>query len=271
MLLEEAVDLTRKTPASQLTPVESVQLHSLRGARGPYDAITVRIGGLSLRCDLVNDRQLRLASILAQSYGCELGIEPQYRERVSRALERGRPSDLNRREPIQATSIRLSNRATTSGEFDAIVVVIADLHLVVELVDDSQIRLAKQLSASHGLELWAVHPHLVDRLERALAGPSETTVKPERDPMYNTDNFPTFICNHGNWDIYTNARGKCAAIPSEDGAAMGCKASQFGDRVYVKQTLPAEYAAWEKLHEAQVVTLPDGQSNDRAVGRETVL
>jgi hypothetical protein len=146
-----------------------VQLHSRRGARGAYDAITVRIGGLSLRCDLVNDRQLRLASLLAQSHGCELGVEPQYRERVSRALERVKPRDQNL-DPIQATSVRLSNRATTSGEFDAIVVVIADLHLVVELVDDSQITLAKQLSVSHGLELWAVHPHLVDRMERALAG-----------------------------------------------------------------------------------------------------
>jgi hypothetical protein len=75
----------------------------------------------------------------------------------------------------------------------------------------------------------------------------EPTVKPERDGVYNTENFPTFICNHGNWDIYTNSRGRCAAIPTRDAAAIGCKATQFGDRAYVKNTLPAEYAAWEAL------------------------
>lgn len=79
---------------------------------------------------------------------------------------------------------------------------------------------------------------------------TEPTVKPERDGVYNTENFPTFICNHGNWDIYTNSRGYCAAIPTRDAAGIGCKASQFGDRAYVKTTLPAEYAAWEALRRA---------------------
>ena len=79
--------------------------------------------------------------------------------------------------------------------------------------------------------------------DRKLA---ETTVEPERHSVYNTENFPTFICNHGNWDIYTNSRGICAAIPTSEAAAIGCKASQFGDRAYVKITLPSEYARWEE-------------------------
>ncbi len=77
----------------------------------------------------------------------------------------------------------------------------------------------------------------------------ESTVNPEVDGVYNTKNFPIFICNHGNWDIYTNSRGRCAAIPTRTAAGIGCKASQFGDRAYVKSTLPAEYAAWEALQQ----------------------
>lgn len=76
---------------------------------------------------------------------------------------------------------------------------------------------------------------------------TQQTVDLEVDGVYNTKNFPTFICHHGNWDIYTNSRGWCAAIPTTTAAGIGCKASQFGDRAYVKSTLPAEYAAWEAL------------------------
>jgi hypothetical protein len=75
----------------------------------------------------------------------------------------------------------------------------------------------------------------------------KTPATPERHDVYNTENFPNFICHHANWDIYTNARGWCAAIPTKDAAAIGCRASHFGDRAYVKITLPAEYAAWEQL------------------------
>ena len=54
---------------------------------------------------------------------------------------------------------------------------------------------------------------------------------------YNKKKFPHFICNHGNWDIYANERGDCAAIPTEAAKANGCEASHFGDIRYVWVTL----------------------------------
>ena len=48
-------------------------------------------------------------------------------------------------------------------------------------------------------------------------------------PYYNKTKFPLFICHHGNWDIYANDTGKCAALPSELGEKSGCRASYFGD------------------------------------------
>lgn len=56
-------------------------------------------------------------------------------------------------------------------------------------------------------------------------------------PHYNTDNFPFFVCNHGNWDIYRNAKGYCAAIPTKKAARIGCRASHFGDLRYTQITL----------------------------------
>lgn len=56
-------------------------------------------------------------------------------------------------------------------------------------------------------------------------------------PYYNRTNFPRFVCRNGNWDIYANAAGYCAAIPTEAAAADGCKASHFGDAAYVRVTL----------------------------------
>ena len=54
---------------------------------------------------------------------------------------------------------------------------------------------------------------------------------------YNTDNFPIFVANCGNWDIYANAKGHCASIPTPSAAAEGCLPSHFGDAGYVKVTL----------------------------------
>ena len=54
---------------------------------------------------------------------------------------------------------------------------------------------------------------------------------------YNTDNFPIFVANHGNWDIYANAKGHCASIPTPSASAIGCLPSHFGDADYVKVTL----------------------------------
>ncbi|MGF6440092.1 hypothetical protein [Paraburkholderia youngii] len=82
----------------------------------------------------------------------------------------------------------------------------------------------------------------------AASGKTGSVVSPEQHDFYNTKSFPTLICNHGNWDIYTNARGWCAAIPTRAGSDGGCKASHFGDRAFVKKHLPVEYAAWEDLH-----------------------
>lgn len=56
-------------------------------------------------------------------------------------------------------------------------------------------------------------------------------------PHYNKKNFPQFVMNHGNWDIYANDQGACAAIPTEDAALIGCSASHFGNMDYVRKTL----------------------------------
>lgn len=58
---------------------------------------------------------------------------------------------------------------------------------------------------------------------------------------YNTTNYPVFVCNHGNWDIYRNDGGYCAAIPTIAAAAIGCKATHFGDRRYVAATLGVRF------------------------------
>lgn len=63
--------------------------------------------------------------------------------------------------------------------------------------------------------------------------------------LYNRANFPRFVVNHGNWDICADARGYCAAIPTAEAEAKGCKASHFGDMAYVRVTLARELAALE--------------------------
>jgi hypothetical protein len=58
------------------------------------------------------------------------------------------------------------------------------------------------------------------------------------DDCYTRKNFPEFVANHGNWDIYMNPETQhCAAIPTDKAAAEGCRATHFGDREYVKATL----------------------------------
>ena len=55
---------------------------------------------------------------------------------------------------------------------------------------------------------------------------------------YNHANFPHYVCDHGNWEIYRNDKGHCAAIakPSKE----GCRSSHFGDMNYVRVTLHDE-------------------------------
>lgn len=54
--------------------------------------------------------------------------------------------------------------------------------------------------------------------------------KKQSAQIYNTTNFPILVAHHGNWDIYRNAAGHCAAIP----VVEGCRASHFGDMNYLK-------------------------------------
>ncbi len=59
--------------------------------------------------------------------------------------------------------------------------------------------------------------------------------------FYNTDLFPVLVAHHGNWDIYRNANGYCAAIPTEHGAAIGCRASHFGDMAHLRTVPDLDY------------------------------
>jgi len=68
---------------------------------------------------------------------------------------------------------------------------------------------------------------------------------------YNRVNFPNFVCNHGNWDIYASATGHCAAIPSEAGEKAGCRASHFGDMAYTRLVLREEIAQEEAKRSAE--------------------
>ena len=61
-----------------------------------------------------------------------------------------------------------------------------------------------------------------------------------RHHCYNRDQFPHFIANHGNWNLYANDSGYCAAIPTPEAAANGCNATHFGDLAYVNATLQRE-------------------------------
>ena len=54
---------------------------------------------------------------------------------------------------------------------------------------------------------------------------------------YNRANFPIFVVNHGNHDICANDVGYCAAIPTPEAEANGCRATHFGDMAYVRHTL----------------------------------
>jgi len=64
----------------------------------------------------------------------------------------------------------------------------------------------------------------------------------QKHPEYNVLNYPRFVCHHGNWDIWANGNGRCAAIPSPSGEAAGCNATMFGDMQYVQITLRKELA-----------------------------
>ena len=50
---------------------------------------------------------------------------------------------------MKAVIVRVARRATTVREYDAIIVVLGDLHLACDLVSDRQIKLAKKIADDH--------------------------------------------------------------------------------------------------------------------------
>jgi hypothetical protein len=57
------------------------------------------------------------------------------------------------------------------------------------------------------------------------------------ETYYTKENFPSFVCNDGPWDIYRNDYNYCAAIPTDQAAREGHLPSHFGDIGYVRATL----------------------------------
>ena len=69
-----AIDLARHAvlQAEDAELIRRVSIQRRSGSRGNYFVIEVRTHDLILTCDLVNERQLRLARRLAKDYGVEL-------------------------------------------------------------------------------------------------------------------------------------------------------------------------------------------------------
>lgn len=70
---------------------------------------------------------------------------------------------------MKPTAIRIHRQSNTAREYDAIQVVLADLHLSCDLVSDRQISLAKRLADENGMPL-EVAPELQARVARVLQG-----------------------------------------------------------------------------------------------------
>ncbi len=64
-----------------------VRLHRKATTTREYDAITVCIGDLKLSCDVVDDRQIRIAALLADSHQCPFQVAPELTERAETALK----------------------------------------------------------------------------------------------------------------------------------------------------------------------------------------
>lgn len=63
-----------------------VKVHRVATASREYDAITVCIGDLHLRCDAVDDRSIRLARRLADAHGAYFMYDDATALRVQAAL-----------------------------------------------------------------------------------------------------------------------------------------------------------------------------------------
>lgn len=53
--------------------------------------------------------------------------------------------------------------------------------------------------------------------------------------LFNRDNYPLFVCEHGHWDIWRNEAGECAAIPNVKGRLAGNEPSHFGTMDHVRK------------------------------------
>ena len=67
----------------------------------------------------------------------------------------------------QVKAVRVQRTQTGTREYNAITVVLADLHLSCDVVNARQLRLAKHLAASHGAA-FMVDPLLQAQVDRAL-------------------------------------------------------------------------------------------------------
>lgn len=68
----------------------------------------------------------------------------------------------------RASLVRVHTKEVGSRRYDAITVVVADLHLSCDWVNTRQLRLAKRLADSHGAD-FQVAPELQGRVDRELA------------------------------------------------------------------------------------------------------
>jgi hypothetical protein len=71
----------------------------------------------------------------------------------------------------QATLVRVHTKEVGTRRFNAITVVLADLHLTCDWTNRRQLRLAKRLAESHGA-LFQVDPVLRERVDAELQRPS---------------------------------------------------------------------------------------------------
>ena len=72
----------------------------------------------------------------------------------------------------RASLVRVHTKETGMRSYDAITVVVADLHLSCNWVNARQLRLAKRLAESHGAQ-FQVAPELQGRVDRELGGAGE--------------------------------------------------------------------------------------------------
>jgi hypothetical protein len=71
----------------------------------------------------------------------------------------------------QATLVRVHTKEVGARRFNAITVVLADLHLSCDWTNPRQLRLAKRLADSHGA-VFQVDPALQERVDGELHRPS---------------------------------------------------------------------------------------------------